>query len=75
MTNSLSELIGQEAAKRERNWNPKLRWKVLQEMITWAESQATVRRNTREACLANQRRLLEGLAKYRSQIGPAEGTK
>ena len=73
MTNPLNDLIEREAAKRERNWDPKLRWKVLQEMITWAESQATVRRNTPAACLANQRRLLEGIAKYQSQTAAPAG--
>ncbi len=63
MTPALSEridtaLIESEEAKRLRNWDPKQRWLALQAMIAWAESQSTVRRNTKEACLANQRRLL-----------------
>jgi hypothetical protein len=67
MNASFSELVAREAAKRERNWDPKLRWQVLQETITWAESQATVRRNTKEACLANQRRLLEQIEAWQQQ--------
>jgi hypothetical protein len=62
MTRTLTELIGDEEAKRRRNWDSSMRWKALQEMIAWAESQATVRRNTKEACLANQQRLLAHFA-------------
>jgi hypothetical protein len=54
----LSELIQREEAKRERNWDPVKRWKVIQDTIAWAEQQATARRNTPAACLARQRRLL-----------------
>ena len=64
MKPSLSELKAAEEAKRERNWDPALRWKVLQDTIDWAEQQATVRRNTPAACLANQQRLLDALAKW-----------
>jgi hypothetical protein len=53
-----TEFINQEEAKRLRNWNPQNRWLAMQEMITWAESQATVRRNTKEARLEHQRQLL-----------------
>lgn len=34
-----------EEIKRERSWNPATRWKVIQDTITWAEAQATARRN------------------------------
>ena len=61
MSESLSDIKRAEEAKRERNWDPALRWKVIQETITWAEQQATVRRNTPAACLANQQRLLRSL--------------
>ncbi len=44
-----------EEEKRERHWDPLQRWLVLQETITWAESQATVRRNTPARCLELQR--------------------
>lgn len=50
-----------EEAKRDRNWNARQRWRALQEMIAWAEAQATVRRNTREACLREQAEKLRGL--------------
>jgi len=50
-----------EEAKRDRNWDARQRWKALQDMIAWAESQATVRRNTRAACLREQMRKLRQL--------------
>ena len=55
---TISELKKREEAKRERNWDPRKRWKAIQAMITWAESQPTVRRNTRAACLRKQAVLL-----------------
>lgn len=56
-----NDLIEREEAKRERMIDPQLRWKVLQQAITWAEQQKTVRRNTREECLRRQAILLAGL--------------
>ena len=44
-----------EEQKREANWNEAQRWCVLQETITWAESQNTVQRNTPQKCLELQR--------------------
>ena len=67
MKDKLTLLIENEAAKRDRNWNPALRWKVLQETIAWVDAQATISRNSKAACLANQARLLA------SQNRPAEG--
>ena len=52
---SPDDLHAAENEKREANWSPAQRWRVLQETITWAESQPTVRRNTRETCLQLQR--------------------
>jgi hypothetical protein len=63
MSQSLSELIAQEAAKRERNWDPQLRWRVIQDTLAWCATQATVRRNTPAACLAEQQRKLAWLAR------------
>jgi hypothetical protein len=56
------ELKRQEEARRERCWDPLQRWQVLQDTITWAESQRTVRRNTAAACLKEQARKLAQLA-------------
>lgn len=47
-----------EEAKRDRNWDALARWKTIQQTIAWAEQQPTARRNTREACLLNQARIL-----------------
>jgi hypothetical protein len=47
-----------EEARRERHWDPAIRWQVLQDTIRWAEAQATVRRNTKTARLAEQQRKL-----------------
>ncbi len=47
-----------EEAKRERHWDARVRWQVLQATIAWAEAQATVRRNTPAACLREQQRKL-----------------
>jgi hypothetical protein len=44
-----------EEHKREAAWDAAERWRVLQETITWAEAQATVRRNTPAECLRIQR--------------------
>lgn len=49
------ELKRREEEKREACWDPAERWRVLQETITWAESQATVQRNTPAQCLKRQR--------------------
>lgn len=57
----MNELIAAEEAKRERRLDPAERWRLIQSAIAWAESQQTVRRSTKESCLANQARLLARL--------------
>ena len=59
----LNELAKSEEAKRDRHIDPAERWRLIQNTITWAEQQATVRRNTKEACFAKQVRLLDSMAK------------
>lgn len=55
------DLKRREEAKREAHRDPLQRWIVLQETITWAESQLTVRCNTPARCLELQRtKLAEG---------------
>ncbi len=49
-----NELKQSEERKREAHWDPAERWRVIQEMIAWADSQATVRRNTPARCLELQ---------------------
>jgi hypothetical protein len=55
-----SELMQREEQKREAHWDPAERWRVIQEMIVWAESQARGRRNTPARCLELQRAKLQG---------------
>jgi hypothetical protein len=54
-----------EEEKRERCWDPLQRWLALQETITWAESQATVQRNTPKKCLERERAILAAMAQIR----------
>ena len=57
---TLSEVKHREEIKRDGHWNARERWRLLQEAMTWAESQATVRRNTAESCLREQARKSKG---------------
>jgi len=57
----LSDLKRAEEAKREAHWDPPERWRVIQATITWAETQATARRNDRAARLREQAEKLAGL--------------
>ena len=59
------EVKRREELKRERAWDPALRWKVLQETITWAEMQGAGR-NTPKAALAAQDRLRRGASQPQS---------
>jgi hypothetical protein len=52
-----------EEQKRDAAWDPAQRWRALQEMIAWAESQATVRRNTAARCLELERAKLAHFAR------------
>jgi len=58
MNDDFTELKFREERKREAAWDAAERWRVLQETITWAEAQATVRRNSRQRCLELQRQKL-----------------
>ncbi len=58
----IDDLKQQEEAKRERMWDPRQRWIVLQQTITWAEAQASVRRNTPAERLREQAEKLARLA-------------
>lgn len=46
--------LKEEEHKRERDWDPLARWKVLQETISWVDAQQAVPRNSRVACLRLQ---------------------
>ena len=55
------DLKRREEQKREAAWDPLQRWLAIQATITWAESQVTVRRNTKQKCLELERRKLSQL--------------
>jgi len=55
------DLKEREESKRNRVWSPAQRWRVLQDTVTWAEAQTSVRRNLPAACLAKEHNLLAGL--------------
>jgi len=54
------DLKRREEAKRDAHWDPVERWRAIQDMIAWAEQQATVRRNTPARCLELQAKKLAG---------------
>jgi hypothetical protein len=54
-----SESLRDEEAKRNRMWDPVERWRMIEEMIEWADQQRPVPRNSKEGCLAAQRKWLE----------------
>ena len=60
---TMRDWIDRESAKRLRNWDQAERWQVLQQTISWAEQQATVRRNTPAACLREQQRKLSQMGR------------
>jgi hypothetical protein len=51
-----------EEEKRQRCWNPVERERVLFQTIDWADRQRPISRNTKEACLIEQARLLASFA-------------
>lgn len=53
-----SEFKAAEEARRDRHWDPAVRWQVLQDTIQWAEAQAARPRNTQASRLAEQRQKL-----------------
>ena len=55
------DLKRREEQKREAAWDPVERWHALQNMIAWAESQATVHRNTPARCIELERAKLARL--------------
>ncbi len=61
MVATMRDWLESESAKRLRNWDRVELWQVLQQTIAWAEQQATVRRNTPEACLREQQSKLSRL--------------
>src|SRR5262249_54823724 len=59
---SFTDLTKRKQPKRARTGPPAVRWQAYLNTLAWAESQSTVRRNTKAACLAHQQQLLAQLA-------------
>lgn len=60
MSESHQDLARREAAKRDRMTDPLTHWRMICESIEWADRQAPVSRNSRQACLAEEARKLRG---------------
>lgn len=58
---NLAAVIAAEEAKRNRHLSAAQRFALIEQTIAWAEAQSTVQRNTKEACLREQARLLAQL--------------
>ena len=71
MNDDLAALLAAEEAKRNAAWSPAERWRVIQETITWAEEQKTVRRNTKETALRLQAEKLRQMEDYKNRSLPA----
>jgi hypothetical protein len=55
------DLKRREEEKRDRCWDPRERWRVIEQTIAWIDRQQPVPRNSPQSCLANQARLLHKL--------------
>jgi hypothetical protein len=56
-----ASLHRREKAKRDAKTDTPEYWQTLWENLNWAESQLPIPRNSKEACLAKQRKLLAGM--------------
>ncbi len=66
MNDDFSQLVAAEEAKRNRNISPWQKWVMFQELLVWTESQPTGQRNTKEACLREQKRQLAELEAWQA---------
>lgn len=55
------DLKRREEAKGDAHWDAAERWRIIQETIAWADSQAPVSRNSKARCLELQRAQLAAL--------------
>ena len=60
LNEDLESLFHREEAKRAAKTDTPAHWRVIWENLNWAESQLPIPRNSKEACLAKQRKLLKG---------------
>lgn len=69
MTNEeFSRLKLEEELKRERNWDPAERWRVIQETIAWAAQHFDPPRNSKAGCLRAQALRAEQLEKMQQRV-------
>jgi hypothetical protein len=54
-----SLLLRREEAKRNRLWDPMERWRMNEELIVWTDAQQPIPRNSRQGCLAAQRKWMK----------------
>jgi hypothetical protein len=54
-----TKLLHDEETKRVRMCDPAERWRMIGDLIVWADSQKPVPRNSKEGCLAAQRKWLD----------------
>ena len=59
----IEELFHRKTAEWEQIEDPAERWRLSRDFLTWADAQKPVPRNSKEGCLAAQRRLLERMKK------------
>ena len=74
MTESLERQILREEAKRDRCWDPRERWRTLQDTMAWADSQQVLPRNSPQSCLSRQRQHESGVSQ-REHCGPQVAEK
>jgi len=48
-----------EEERRERHWDPRLKWQVIQRTISWADRQSTCQRNSKANRLKEEERKLK----------------
>ena len=61
MAIDFDDLKHREEAKRDAHLDPAERWRLIQEMIAWADAQAPVSRNSMARCLELQRAKLASM--------------
>jgi hypothetical protein len=57
----IEELFRRKTAEWEQIADPAERWQLLLDFLTWADAQQPVPRNSKEGCLAAQRKFMEGM--------------
>jgi hypothetical protein len=61
-------LIRREKAKRAAMTDTPEHWRIIWDNLNWAESQLPIPRNSKETCLAKQKKLLAGMDAEQSGI-------